>query len=100
VPPRGQSRVLTRGARRFPQAVVGQAHYAVPRKRAVSEPPANATAGANATATVAGVPASCATAVTPACLQAIYGIPTTPATQASNRLGVPGFGACPFLRRS
>ncbi|KAI0029000.1 family S53 protease [Vararia minispora EC-137] len=37
------------------------------------------------------VPASCATVVTPACLQAIYGIPSTPATQPSNRLGVPGF---------
>jgi len=33
---------------------------------------------------------SCATKVTPACLQALYGIPKTPATQASNRLGVPG----------
>ncbi|KIJ35837.1 hypothetical protein M422DRAFT_180170 [Sphaerobolus stellatus SS14] len=37
------------------------------------------------------VPASCATIVTPACLQALYGIPTTRATQHSNMLGVSGF---------
>lgn len=37
------------------------------------------------------VPASCATKVTPACLQAFYGIPTTLATQSSNVLGVSGF---------
>ncbi|PCH43829.1 subtilisin-like protein [Wolfiporia cocos MD-104 SS10] len=34
---------------------------------------------------------SCANAITPSCLQAIYGIPTTPATQSSNRLGVAGY---------
>ncbi|TDL17183.1 hypothetical protein BD410DRAFT_807518 [Rickenella mellea] len=37
------------------------------------------------------VPASCASSVTPACLQALYGIPTTKATQSSNTLGVSGF---------
>ncbi|KIJ28813.1 hypothetical protein M422DRAFT_189249 [Sphaerobolus stellatus SS14] len=37
------------------------------------------------------VPASCATSVTPACLQALYGIPTARATQHSNTLGVSGF---------
>ncbi|KAJ6563914.1 family S53 protease-like protein [Mycena capillaripes] len=37
------------------------------------------------------VPTSCNTLITPACLQAIYNIPTTPATQTSNRLGVSGF---------
>ncbi|KAI0047118.1 family S53 protease-like protein [Auriscalpium vulgare] len=37
------------------------------------------------------VPASCATLITPACLQALYGIPTTRATQTSNVLGVSGF---------
>ncbi|KAF8911770.1 family S53 protease [Mucidula mucida] len=36
-------------------------------------------------------PASCASTVTPACLEALYGIPTTRATQSSNRLGVSGF---------
>ncbi|KAJ7668083.1 hypothetical protein B0H17DRAFT_1210146 [Mycena rosella] len=34
---------------------------------------------------------SCATTITPACLQAIYGIPTIVATQSSNKLGVSGF---------
>ncbi|KAJ7196646.1 family S53 protease [Mycena pura] len=37
------------------------------------------------------VPASCATAVTPECLQALYSIPSSPAQQTSNILGVPGF---------
>ncbi len=37
------------------------------------------------------VPASCANTITPACLQALYGIPTTPATVKTNQLGVSGF---------
>lgn len=37
------------------------------------------------------VPSSCNTVVTPACLQALYSIPTTLATQSSNKLGVSGF---------
>ncbi|TCD71643.1 hypothetical protein EIP91_007390 [Steccherinum ochraceum] len=37
------------------------------------------------------VPASCATTVTPACVQALYSVPTTKATQSSNVLGVSGF---------
>ncbi|KZV99461.1 family S53 protease [Exidia glandulosa HHB12029] len=37
------------------------------------------------------VPAGCDTTITPACLQALYGIPTTRATQATNVLGVAGF---------
>jgi len=37
------------------------------------------------------VPASCASVITPACLQALYGIPATLATQSSNKLGVSGF---------
>ncbi|KZV83885.1 subtilisin-like protein [Exidia glandulosa HHB12029] len=35
--------------------------------------------------------ASCEQAVTPQCLQQLYGIPTTPAKQASNKLGVTGY---------
>ncbi|KZT64349.1 subtilisin-like protein [Daedalea quercina L-15889] len=35
--------------------------------------------------------ASCST-VTPACLQGLYGIPTTAATESSNTLGVTGYG--------
>ncbi|KAJ2985446.1 hypothetical protein NUW54_g10149 [Trametes sanguinea] len=37
------------------------------------------------------VPASCSSTITPACLQDLYGIPTTPATQKSNQLTVSGF---------
>ncbi|KAF8148116.1 family S53 protease-like protein [Mycena galopus ATCC 62051] len=37
------------------------------------------------------VPSSCGTTITPTCLQAIYNIPTTAATQSTNKLGVSGF---------
>lgn len=37
------------------------------------------------------VPSSCGTTVTPSCLQAFYGIPTTLATSTKNSLGVSGF---------
>ncbi|PBK98023.1 family S53 protease-like protein [Armillaria gallica] len=36
-------------------------------------------------------PLSCNSVITPACLQALYGIPMTQATQSSNRLAVSGF---------
>ena len=39
----------------------------------------------------ASVPSSCSSQITPACLQALYGIPTTAATRSSNVLGVSGF---------
>ncbi|KAJ7088031.1 family S53 protease-like protein [Mycena belliarum] len=60
-----------------------------PKFKAVRPVPEKTVADA---APVAGaVPASCATVITPACLQALYNIPTTPATQSSNKLGVSGF---------
>ncbi|KLO12132.1 subtilisin-like protein [Schizopora paradoxa] len=37
------------------------------------------------------IPASCTKSITPACLQALYSIPTTKATQLSNSIGVTGF---------
>ncbi|THH29754.1 hypothetical protein EUX98_g4430 [Antrodiella citrinella] len=37
------------------------------------------------------VPSSCAKTVTPACVQALYSVPTTPATEKTNTLGVSGF---------
>ncbi|KAF7318601.1 Peptidase S53 domain-containing protein [Mycena chlorophos] len=37
------------------------------------------------------VPATCTETITPTCLQDIYGIPTTPATQPNNTIGVAGF---------
>ncbi|KAF7365749.1 Family S53 protease [Mycena venus] len=36
-------------------------------------------------------PSSCATTITPACLQSLYGIPTTKATESSNTIAVSGF---------
>ena len=37
------------------------------------------------------VPSSCASTITPACLQALYGIPTTSNAISTNILGVSGF---------
>ncbi|KAF9069627.1 family S53 protease [Rhodocollybia butyracea] len=37
-----------------------------------------------------GVNASCADTITPECLQDLYDIPSTPATQSTNRIAVPG----------
>ncbi|KZT28047.1 family S53 protease [Neolentinus lepideus HHB14362 ss-1] len=39
----------------------------------------------------ASVPSSCGSTITPTCLQDLYGIPTTAATQSSNKLAVSGF---------
>ncbi|KAI0365677.1 family S53 protease [Pilatotrama ljubarskyi] len=55
----------------------------VPSRADKPEPAVNLTSDA--------VPASCATTITPACLQALYGIPATLATTKSNTLGVSGF---------
>ncbi|TFY63853.1 hypothetical protein EVJ58_g2990, partial [Rhodofomes roseus] len=52
------------------------------------------TGGGAANTTGAGgaaVAASCNTVVTPTCLQDLYGIPATPATNQKNQLGVSGF---------
>lgn len=48
-------------------------------------------AAASQNLTERAVPASCAQTITPSCLQALYGIPTTLATESSNKLGVSGF---------
>ena len=37
------------------------------------------------------VPASCDSVITPTCVQDLYGIPTTKATQRTKQLGVSGF---------
>ena len=39
----------------------------------------------------ADVPASCTLTITPACLEALYGILTTSATQSSNKVFIAGF---------
>ncbi|KAJ6490995.1 family S53 protease [Mycena sanguinolenta] len=54
-------------------------------KFVASSPAKRATPGAN------DLPDSCTSNMTPACLQLLYGIPTTPATQKSTTLGVAGF---------
>ncbi|KAI0312873.1 Pro-kumamolisin, activation domain-containing protein [Amylostereum chailletii] len=41
--------------------------------------------------TALAAPASCNTAITPTCVQELYGIPTTLATQSSNKIAVSGF---------
>ncbi|KAH8111217.1 family S53 protease [Phellopilus nigrolimitatus] len=56
----------------------------------VSSPLSSVATAQNLT-TGQSVPSSCSSKVTPACLQALYGIPTTRATQSSNTLGVSGF---------
>ncbi|KAF7357641.1 Tripeptidyl-peptidase sed3 [Mycena sanguinolenta] len=45
----------------------------------------------NADALPLAVNASCASTIIPSCLQAMYGIPTTPATQKTNSIAVAGF---------
>lgn len=35
---------------------------------------------------------SCSTSITPACLESLYSIPTTPATNKANSIGVTGYG--------
>ena len=64
---------------RFAKPFSGQRFVSPPRIK----PAVNVTSDA--------VPASCASTITPACLQALYGIPTAPATVRSNQLGVSGF---------
>lgn len=51
----------------------------------ISERPAS---NISASASLAGCSS---TSITPACVQALYGVPTTKATQSSNVLGVSGF---------
>ncbi|PCH39539.1 family S53 protease-like protein [Wolfiporia cocos MD-104 SS10] len=42
--------------------------------------------------TLSSEPSACEQYVDPACLQALYGIPMTPATETSNQIGVTGYG--------
>ncbi|KAJ3488113.1 hypothetical protein NLI96_g3093 [Meripilus lineatus] len=65
----------------FPSVFARRPVFSSPIK--VNNPAVNLTSDA--------VPASCASVITPACVQALYGIPTTAATQSSNTLGVSGF---------
>ncbi|KAJ7144419.1 family S53 protease [Mycena epipterygia] len=60
-------------------------------KFAAIRPKPDATVVPAATPVADAVPASCASIITPACLQSMYNIPTTAATQTSSKLGVTGF---------
>ncbi|THH04062.1 hypothetical protein EW145_g5800 [Phellinidium pouzarii] len=53
--------------------------------------PLKAVAAAQNLTSRQSTPSSCKTLVTPSCLQDLYGIPTTLATQSSSTLGVSGF---------
>lgn len=63
--------------------------FSVPHVGPVVTSPFTKKASSNVTSRA--VPSSCAKTVTPACLQDLYGIPTTLATQSTNQLGVSGF---------
>ncbi|THH32196.1 hypothetical protein EUX98_g1969 [Antrodiella citrinella] len=65
----------------FPNPLGHLPVFSTPAK--VFNPAANLTSNA--------VPSSCANTVTPACVQALYDVPTTPATESSNTIGVSGF---------
>ncbi|KAI0309811.1 family S53 protease-like protein [Amylostereum chailletii] len=69
----------------FPQNLQRQPLASIPLPKGVT--PLRSTANLSSNA----VPTSCESVVTPACVQAMYGIPTTPATQSSSGLGVSGF---------
>ena len=66
----------------FTRPLTGPAFKIAPRKN-IQTPAVNRTSDA--------VPASCESEITPACLQALYGIPSTPASVSSNQLAVSGF---------
>ncbi|KAI0655029.1 family S53 protease [Cubamyces menziesii] len=66
----------------FTRPLTGPAFKIAPRKN-IQTPAVNRTSDA--------VPASCESEITPACLQALYGIPSTPASVPSNQLAVSGF---------
>ncbi|KAI0046357.1 family S53 protease [Auriscalpium vulgare] len=63
--------------------------FSPPQRAVVSSPLKFKPTAKNLTSDAA--PTSCNTAFTPICLQELYGIPTTRATQSSNKLAVSGF---------
>ncbi|KAA1473472.1 subtilisin-like protein [Dentipellis sp. KUC8613] len=68
--------------------------FPAPLARSAKGSPPSKSAAANFDASsVATAPESCATSFNPSCAQQMYGIPTRPATQPSNRLGVIGLAS-------
>ncbi|KAJ7781855.1 family S53 protease [Mycena maculata] len=60
-------------------------------KPASARPVLSVPQASKAVSSSASTAASCATTVTPSCLQSLYNIPTTPATESSNNIAVAGF---------
>ncbi|KAI0030067.1 family S53 protease-like protein [Vararia minispora EC-137] len=67
----------------FPQTLARLPIATIPIPRDIA--PSNTTTGPHA------VPSSCASVVTPDCLEALYNLPATNATETSNTLGVSGY---------
>ncbi|KAH9830767.1 peptidase S8/S53 domain-containing protein [Rhodofomes roseus] len=63
----------------------------VQRKLQVVKAPVSVVPETTQGAENAAVNASCASTMTPSCLQQIYGVPSSPATQSSNKLAVAGY---------
>ncbi|TFY67250.1 hypothetical protein EVJ58_g1740 [Rhodofomes roseus] len=63
----------------------------VQRKLQVVKAPVSVVPETTQGAENAAVNASCASTITPSCLQQIYGVPSSPATQSSNKLAVAGY---------
>ena len=69
---------------RFPNPLGGKPLFFTPKSQTkINVPLSNVSSDA--------VPASCSSIITPACIQALYGVPTTKATQSTNKIGVSGF---------
>lgn len=68
---------------RFPQTLSPFPIMSVPLPKNVTS--------TNHTVSPGALPSACSTVITPDCLQGLYNIPTTPATQSSNTLAVAGY---------
>ena len=76
--------ILTMNDPRFPNPLGGKPLFFTPKSQAkINARPSNVSSDA--------VPASCSSVITPACIQDLYGVPTTKATQSTNKIGVSGF---------
>ncbi|KAI0062175.1 family S53 protease [Artomyces pyxidatus] len=71
----------------FPEPLQRQPLMSIPLPQGASP----AVTDANGNLSSNAVPASCSSVITPACLQALYGIPSTKATQKSNTMAVTGY---------
>ncbi|KAI0261737.1 family S53 protease [Gloeopeniophorella convolvens] len=72
-----------------PMGNVGKSLLSFPRK--ATPPAGRATSNVSASMTARAPSPSCNSAINPACLQELYSIPTTPATQSSNQIAIGSF---------